>query len=429
MTPQPQPPASCPPAPTGANVQPGRQPAPLAHASAEGSPPHPASRDEIAEPAGGRRVAMLLLVTAAYAASFAAWTLVGALAPIFAATWALSATQVGWLVAVPVAVGALARLPIGMLADRFGARGVLCALVLVQMAAAMMMSDATDYTGLLVIAALLGLGGGTFAAGAQFVGRWFPRGTAGLAFGVFGLGNAGAALTAGLAPVLWDLGGSRAVAGVYAAALAVMAIAFYGFARVPAGLPLAHARDLRGALRTAGAWQLSFLYVISFGGFLALSVHLATVLVDVYALSPAQAGRHVAAFAVIGTLARPVGGLLSDRWGGRRLLHGVFPLVTVLALALAMEPAHLTGTTIILLLGVMLGLGNGAVTQLVAEQFPTAVGTVNGLVGAVGSLGGLLLPVAQGIGQDLTGSYVFGFLLLAVLAQGGFLVNIFRRSR
>lgn len=376
-----------------------------------------------------RRVAMLLLVTAAYVASFAAWTLVGALAPIFTATLALSATQVGWLVAVPVAVGALARLPIGMLADRFGARGVLCALVLVQMAAAMMMAGATDYAGLLVIAALLGLGGGTFAAGAQFVGRWFPRGAAGLAFGIFGLGNAGAALTAWLAPVLWDLGGPRAVAGVYAAALAVMAIAFYGFARVPAGLPLAPARDLRGALTTAGAWQLSFLYVISFGGFLALSVHLATVLVDVYALSPVQAGKHVAAFAVVGTLARPVGGLLADRWGGRRLLHGVFPLVTVLALALAMEPAHLTGTTIILLLGVMLGLGNGAVTQLVAEQFPTAVGTVNGLVGAVGSLGGLLLPVAQGIGQDLTGSYVFGFLLLAVLAQGGFLVNIFRRYR
>lgn len=429
MTFQPLPPEPSLPSQTCAGVTAGRRPshqaspAPVDSAPTQGAIPDAA----VAMPAGGRGFGMLLLVTATYATSFAAWTLVGALAPIYADTLQLSATQVGWLVAVPVAVGALARVPAGILADRFGARGVLCLLVLAQMVASAMMARATDYAGLLAIAAMLGMGGGTFAAGAQFVGRWFPRGAAGLAFGIFGLGNAGAAFTAWLAPVLWRLGGAPAVAGVYAGLLALVALVFFAFARPPVGRPAATGLDLRGVLGMAGAWRLSFLYLITFGGFLALSVHLATVLVDVYGLSPTEAGAHVAAFAVVGTLARPLGGVLADRWGGRRLLHVVFPLVTVLALALAMTPAHLTGTAVILLLGAGLGLGNGGVTALVAEEFPTAIGTVNGLVGAVGSLGGLLLPVAQGIGQDLTGSYVFGFLLLAVLAQGAFLVNISRR--
>lgn len=134
------------------------------------------------------------------------------------------------------------------------------------------------------------------------------------------------------------------------------------------------------------------------------SVHLPTVLVDAYGLSPESAGRHAAVFAVAGTLARPLGGYLSDRAGGARVLVGVFPAVTALALLLALEPAHFAGTTVVLALGVALGAGNGA---------------VSGLAGAIGGLGGLLLPVAQGLGQDLIGSYVFGFLILAALALVG----------
>jgi NNP family nitrate/nitrite transporter-like MFS transporter len=111
--------------------------------------------------------------------------------------------------------------------------------------------------------------------------------------------------------------------------------------------------------------------------------------------------------------------LLSDGVGGVRVLYGVFPAITLLALVLAAEPAHLAGVTVILALGATLGVGNGAVTKLVAERFSAEIGSVSGLAGAVGSLGGLLLPVAQGLGQDLTGSYVFGFLVLAALALVG----------
>lgn len=145
--------------------------------------------------------------------------------------------------------------------------------------------------------------------------------------------------------------------------------------------------------------------------------------VDAYGLSPAAAGRHVAVFALAGTLARPLGGLLSDRVGGARVLVGVSPAVTALALLLAIEPAHFAGTAVIFTLGVTLGAGNGAVTKLIAERFANDIGAVSGLVGAIGGLGGVLLPVAQGLGQDLIGSYVFGFLVLAALALIGLVLS------
>lgn len=363
--------------------------------------------------------AMLLLATVTYVVCFAAWTLPGALAPLYRQALQLSATQVGWLVATPVLSGALARVPVGVLADRFGARRVLALLVAVPVVPALAMGGASSYAGLLVAGAALGLAGGAFAAGVQFVGGWSPPQRSGVALGIFGLGNLGAAFSAWLGPPAATAWGLPAVFEIYAGALALTALVFFALARPPVGArPSSGASALR-ALKARGAWQLGFFFLVTFGGFLALSVHLSTVLVEAYELSPSSAGRHVAAFALLGTLARPLGGLLSDGVGGARVLYGVFPAITLLALVLAAQPAHLAGVTVIVALGATLGAGNGAVTKLIAERFPADIGAVGGLAGAVGSLGGLLLPVAQGLGQDLIGSYVFGFLVLAALALIG----------
>lgn len=367
---------------------------------------------------------MLALASATYVVCFAAWTLIGALAPAFRQALQLSATQTGWLVAVPVAAGALARLPAGLLADRFGAHRVLSLLVAVLAVPVLLAGGASSYASLLFWGVWLGLGGAAFAAGVQFVAGWFPPQRRGAALGVFGLGNLGAALSAWLAPAVSAAFGLRAVFVLYALLLGLTALAFFVLGRSPARLRAASGAAALCALRSKSAWRLAFYFLVTFGGFLALSVHLATVLVDVYALSAGSAGRHVAIFAVAGTLARPLGGYLADRFGGARILYAVFPAVTALALALAGEPAHLAGTSAIFALGIMLGAGNGAVTKLIAERFPGEIGSVSGLVGAAGSLGGLLLPVAQGLGQDLIGSYVFGFLVLGALALAGLVMQI-----
>jgi len=362
---------------------------------------------------------MLLLATATYVVCFAVWTLPGALAPLYRQAMQLSATQVGWLVAVPVLTGALARVPVGVLADRFGARCVLSLLVGALVVPAMTMGWSRSYIGLLISGAALGLAGGAFAAGAQFVGGWFSPQRSGAALGIFGLGNLGAALSAWLAPPAATAWGVPAVYGVYASALALTALVFFALARSPVQARSGSGASRLRALRAPGVWQLGFFFLITFGGFLALSVHLPTVLIEVYQLSPGNAGRHVALFALIGTLARPLGGVLSDQLDGARILYAVFPAVTLLALVLAAEPDHLAGVVVILALGATLGCGNGAVTKLIAERFSAEIGAVSGLAGALGSLGGLLLPVAQGLGQDLIGSYVFGFLILAALALAG----------
>lgn len=181
--------------------------------------------------------------------------------------------------------------------------------------------------------------------------------------------------------------------------------------------------------RSPLCWVLSIFYLVTFGGFLALSVHLPTLLVQVYGLSLASTGAHVGSFAIVATLARSLGGYLADESGGSRVLHGVFLGTVVLATTLALDLALIFATAVLLGLGLFLGLGNGAIVKLVPEHFPREAGVVSGLAGAVGGLGGLVLPVAQGLAQDLTASYVFGFVLLAVLALVSLLLNVLVMGR
>lgn len=371
--------------------------------------------------------ALLALATAAYTVCFATWTLVGALAPLYREALRLSAVQTGWLVTVPVLAGALARLPVGMLADRFGAHRVLWILLALLSVPALLAGWSGSYGGLLAWGGLLGFSGAAFSAGLQYVSQRFPPERRGLALGIFGAGNAGAAFSAWFAPAASAAWGRSSVFLFYAATLAITAAAFALLGRPPAAARAPTGRAAFGALRSAEAWVLAYYFVVTFGGFLALSVHLPTVLVEAYGLSPEAAGRHVAVFALAGTLARPLGGYAADRLGATRILYAAFPGVAALALFLSSEPAHFAGTGVVFALGVTLGAGNGAVTKLIAEQFPRQVGSVSGLVGAAGSLGGLLLPLAQGLGQDLIGSYVFGFLVLAALASSALVLQLRRR--
>jgi MFS transporter, NNP family, nitrate/nitrite transporter len=359
----------------------------------------------------------LILATLSFAVSFAAWGLIGGLAPVFTDLYHLSASQTALLVAVPVLLGSLARLPMGMLTDRFGGRLMFTGLLAVSAFASWTVSLTTSFASLVASAFFIGLSGSSFAIGAAFVSRWTPPSRQGTALGIFGLGLLGqSAAVFGGAVAAARFGWELVFQGI-GALLLIWAVVFALFARNnpaaarPAGLP-AMLRVLR---HEPIAWWLGAFYFLTFGGFVAFSIYLPTLLRSQFGFSPADAGFRAAGFVVLATMMRPLGGWLADRIGGAQVLSWVFSGVSLFALLLAW-PSIIPFTVGALACAALLGLGNGAVFKLVPEHFPRDTGTVTGLVGALGGLGGFFPPLLLGVFRDTLGAMWPGFLLLSLTA-------------
>ncbi|MEP6538994.1 MAG: MFS transporter [Bryobacteraceae bacterium] len=359
----------------------------------------------------------LLLGTVSFAVCFAAWGLIAAFAPRFRDTFHLSATQTALMVAVPVLLGSLARLPIGMLADRFGGRLVFSLLMLLCAGPAFLTPMAQTYQQLLVGGFFLGLAGASFAVGVGFVSRWFSAEKQGSALGVYGLGNIGQSAAVFLGPLLAASLGWQNIFRGMAGVLVVWAVVFWLFARnAPVSVRPKTIDEMVGLLaRERLSWALSAFYFLTFGGFVAFSIYLPSLLRDQFHLQPADAGFRTAGFVVLATLLRPVGGWLSDRIGGARVLSLVFSVVIPFALLMAW-PSMLPFTIGALGCALMMGLGNGAVFKLVPQYFPRETGTVTGLVGAMGGLGGFFPPLLLGFFRDRMGTVWPGFVLLALVS-------------
>ena len=366
----------------------------------------------------------LVLGTISFAVCFAAWGLIAAFAPRFRDTFHLTATQAAFVVAVPVLLGSLARLPVGMLADRFGGRLVFSLLMLLCAGPAFLTPMAHTYEQLLLGGFFLGLAGSSFAVGVGFVSRWFSAEQQGSALGIYGLGNIGQSAAVFLGPLLAvSLGWQNIFRGV-AIILVVWSVLFSMFARnAPVTVQQKTIREMVGVLaRERLAWALSAFYFLTFGGFVAFSIYLPSLLRDQFHLQPADAGFRTAGFVVLATLLRPVGGWLSDQISGERVLAIVFSIVIPFALLLAW-PSMLPFTIGALGCAVMMGLGNGAVFKLVPQYFPRETGTVTGLVGAMGGLGGFFPPLLLGIFRDRMGAVWPGFVLLAMVSLVMWRVN------
>ena len=370
-----------------------------------------------ATPAAPASARPLVLATVSFTLSFAAWGLVGGLAPVFAQLYGLTASQTALLVAVPVLLGSLARLPLGMLTDRFGGRAVFAILMGISGIAAALVPQTWSYGSLLASAFFLGLAGSSFAVGAAFVSRWTPRGRQGTALGVYGLGTLGQSLAVFGGPVAagwWDW---QTVFRGTAVILFVWAAIFGAFARNPphAVRPAGFGAMVSLLRRAPVAWVLGACYFLTFGGFVAFSIYLPTLLRAQFGLTPADAGFRAAGFVVLATMMRPVGGWLADRIGGAQVLSWVFSGVAIFALLL-MWPSMVPFTVGALGCATLMGLGNGAVFKLVPEKFPTETGTVTGLVGALGGLGGFFPPLLLGLFRDTLGVLWPGFVLLSATA-------------
>ncbi len=330
----------------------------------------------------------LTLSTLAFAISFAVWGMIAPMAKTFQSALHLSEQQAWLLIATPVILGSILRLPMGMLADRYGGRLVFGILLIFISLPAYMLSLAKTYQDLMLWALILGMAGTSFSVGVAFTSKWFPAHKQGFALGVYGAGNIGQSLALFGIPLLsgW-LGGWQATYRVFALIALIYGVLFLIFAQnAPVETkPKSMTQMLKALAKQPVAWLLSLFYFVTFGGFVALSIGLPKLLQELFHLTRADAGLRVAGFVLVATVMRPIGGALSDRIGGAKLLMTVFAGAAILALGMTMT--QIAPFTIGALgVAMMVGLGNGGVFKLVPERFPKDTGTATGLVGAIGGL-------------------------------------------
>lgn len=374
----------------------------------------------------------LALATLAFAISFWAWNVIGPLGVRYAEQLDLSAGQKSLLVATPVLVGSLGRILAGALTDRFGGRIMFPVLMIVSAPFVLLVAFAGDrgsYPLLLVFGFFLGIAGTTFAVGIPFVNAWFDKPRRGFATGVFGAGMGGTALSSFFTPRMVEWFGYGLTHVLIAAALVAVAVLSWTMMRDSPAWAANHdpvAPKLVAALKLPITWQMSFLYAVTFGGFVAFSTYLPTYLKDVYDFDLAAAGTRTAGFALAAVAARPLGGTLSDRFGPK-VVTGVSLVGTVvMAGVVALKPGpEIPAGASFILLALFLGLGTGAVFAWVAQLAPPErVGSVTGIVGAAGGLGGFFPPLVMGATYDAQDhSYTVGLVLLMAVALVAFVFS------
>lgn len=344
--------------------------------------------------------------------SFMAWVLLGPLAPFLRDEFGLTATQTGLLTAIPLLGGSLFRPLLGALADRIGGRmtGLLgLVMTLVPLAAGWQL--ASSVTHLYMLGFCLGIAGASFAVALPLASRWYPPEYQGLAMGIAGAGNSGTLFATLFAPRIAERVGWAATFGFAILPIALVLVLFLWLARdSPKPKAPVTMQQYGALLGESDTLWLSLFYSMTFGGFVGFASFLTTFFHEQYGVSRVQAGDFTTLVVVAGSLLRPVGGYLADRFGGYRLLVVLLgACAACVAAVAALPPVQIAVLLLFVGLG-MLGMGNGAVFQLVPQRFPDRIGVVTGIVGAAGGLGGFLLPFALGSVKDATGGYTLGLL-------------------
>ncbi len=356
--------------------------------------------------------------------SFMVWVIFGPTTPFIADQLHLSATQKGLLTAIPLLGGSFFRPILGLIGDRIGGRRAgLAGLTLTLIPLIAGWRYATTLPQLLTIGFLLGIAGASFAVALPLAGRWYPAEHQGLAMGIAGAGNSGTLIVTFFGPRLaqhygWHIVFALALVAVLFALIVFVILAKDSPER-PATKPWPKYARL---LYTVDTWRFCFLYSITFGCFVGLASFLSVFFHDQYHLSKIQAGDFTTIAVLSGSFLRPVGGWLSDRLGGFRLLLALFAGFSICLLALSALPSVSTSLILLFFAMGMLGMGNGAVFQLAPQRFPEDIELITGIVGAAGGLGGFFLPSILGALRDYSGSYALGLLCFGIVASIAVLV-------
>ncbi len=353
--------------------------------------------------------------------SFMVWVVLGPLGVQIANDLNLNAAQKGLMVATPVLAGALLRIVMGVLVDHLkpklaGAIGQV--IVIVALTVAWYIGIHT-YAQVLTLGIFLGVAGASFAVALPLASRWYPPEHQGTALGIAGAGNSGTVLAALLAPSLALAFGWNNVIGLAAIPLAVVFVFYLWVAKDSPDCPPAKSLgEYLKVLRDKDAWWFMFFYSVTFGGFVGLASSLTIYFNTQYGLSPVSAGYYTAACVFMGSMMRPLGGWLADRIGGIKSLSAMYVLAaTFLVIVSFGLPAAWMALLVFMFAMWALGMGNGAVFQLVPQRFRKEIGVMTGMVGMAGGIGGFYLASSLGYSKQITGSYQLGFLIFAALAM------------
>jgi NNP family nitrate/nitrite transporter-like MFS transporter len=353
--------------------------------------------------------------------SFMVWVLLGPLAPFLRDELRISATEQGLLIAIPLLGGSVFRPVLGLLGDRFGGRRTACvALVLTCLPLLLGWKVAHTIGQFYALGFLLGIAGASFAVALPLASAWYPPQYQGLAMGIAGAGNSGSLMATLCAPRLAERFGWSATFGLMLLPVAIVLVVFAYLAKdAPRRTAPATRRDYTAVLMQADTLWFALLYGLTFGGFVGFASFLTTFFHEQYALSRVVAGDLTTVVVLAGSLLRPVGGWLSDRIGGYPLLLVLlFGVSGCLLAAAGLQPLPVEVAVLFVALG-LLGMGNGAVFQLVPQRFGNQIGLVTGIVGAAGGLGGFFLPSMLGAVRDATGGYGAGLLMFAAVLFAG----------
>ena len=376
---------------------------------------------------------VLIVSTLAFTVCFMVWMMFGVIGIPIKKTLGLNATEFGLLTAMPVLSGSLIRVPLGIWTDKYGGRIVLAVLMAITVPAIYLMSYATAYWHFLVIGLVLGLAGGSFSVGTPYVARWFPRHRQGMAMGVFGAGNSGAAVNKFLAPALLVAFGWTMVPQVYAAVMLGTLILFWLFSHSdPTHLVPSNVRfvDQLQALKDPKVLKYCQYYSIVFGGYVALSLWMVQYYVGEFGLDIRVAALLAAAFSLPGGVLRAIGGMLSDKFGAHQVTWWVMWVSWICLFLLSYPQTEMTiltvngpttfhiglnvylFTALMFILGIAWAFGKASIFKYISDEYPHNIGAISGIVGLAGGLGGFVLPIMFGALMDLTGIRSSAFMLM-----------------
>lgn len=377
---------------------------------------------------------VLTASTFAFTVCFMVWMMFAVIGIPIKKTLDLNETQFGILVALPVLTGSLFRLPIGMWTDKYGGRIVFFTLMASTIIPIWLISAGTEYWHYLVTGLFVGISGASFTVGIAYCARWFPKERQGLAMGIFGAGNTGAAVTKLVAPTIVVAYGWTMVPKVYAVLMLLTVIVFWLFTYTDeehtSGQSQVTVREQLQALKDPKVWRYSQYYSIVFGGYVALALWMTKYYITEYGFDLQLAALLAAAFSVPGGVLRAVGGWFSDKYGAHTVTWWVLWVSLVCLFFLSYPPTDITiqtvsgpktfhiglnsvvFTVLMFTMGIAFAIGKASVFKYISDDYPKNIGVISGVVGLAGGMGGFVLPIMFGALVDLTGVRSSAFMLM-----------------
>ena len=383
-----------------------------------------------------KQLSVLTMSTLAFTVCFAVWVMFSIIGIPIKTTLDLNETQFGLLIATPILSGSLIRLPLGMWTDKYGGRIVFLILMLCSVLPIYAIGDATKYWHFLVLGLFVGVAGGSFSVGISYVARWFTKSRQGFAMGIFGAGNAGAALTKFVDPSLVAVYGWQMVPKVYSVAMLLTAGLFWLFShsdpdhRVGASVTV---KDQLLALKDPRVWRYCQYYAIVFGGYVGLSLWMTKYYINEYGLNMKTAALVAAVFVLPSGVIRALGGWLSDKMGAHAVTCWIlwiscgalfflsYPQTDLIIKTVGGDVRYTIGldvwvfTALLFVVGIAWGFGKASVFKHISDEYPHNIGVISGIVGLMGGLGGFVLPIVFGALVDVTGirssAFMFMFLM------------------